>query len=541
MESPIKFVGQVKKRIQSVTYGSSFYRHMLDQGTAPERLRISIVDPWPGDAQKGQAMVAGQPGLFDLDASSHADRRRRLLTHEWLRDLRALGSDMAKRKAASLIRDWIENQEEWDEEAWSPEILGARLSNWIGFYDFYGAQVPGVFEPELLLSMARQLRHLINTAPANLIGFDNLQVIKGLIFGGLGLIDSEKALGLAFELLDRQLEAEVLPDGGHVSRNPEHHARVLRSLIDIRSALCAGQIDVPPDLDLAITRMVPALKFFRHGDGCLALFHGGSESQSLQLDATLTLSEAKGRVLKCLPQTGYERVTAGRSLLMIDTDLPPQRPYDQSAHVGLMSFEFSVGKERILTNCGAGVSGDADWQHAMAASAAHNTIIYRDKNACELLPDGGIGSRQPKEMIAQRYEQDGLQVVEMSHDGYMQKYKVMIQRSLGLTKEGDELRGRDIVSGPEGSDYAIRWHVHPKVTVSLAQGGGSALLRTAAGHGWRLRVRGADLALENSVYCGQDSPRRTFQLRASGRVKEDTSIVEWNLTREQTKKGTKKR
>lgn len=541
MESPKRLVGQVKKKIQSATYGSALYRHMLDQVPVPERLRLSIVDPWPGDSQKGQAMVAGQPGLFDLDQTPCIDRRKCLLTHAWLRDLRALGTDMAKRKAASLIRDWIEDQDEWDDEAWSPSVLGARLSNWISFYDFYGAQVPAAFEPELFLSMARQLRHLINTAPAHEIGTDNLHVVKGLIYGGLGLLDGEKALGLALELLERQLDAEILPDGGHISRNPQNHALVLRGLIDVRSALCAGQMQVPTDLDLAITRMVPALKLFRHGDGGLALFHGGQEYESLQLDATLTLSESRGRILKRLPDTGYERITAGRSLLMIDTDVPPPRPHDKQAHAGLMSFEFSVGKERILTNCGSGLPGDAEWQHAMAATAAHNTSIFRDKNACEVLPEGGVGARQPKEMVSQRYEQDGLQVVEMSHDGYMPKYKVLMQRSLGLTKNGEELRGRDTITGPKGHDFAVRWHIHPKVTVSLAQGGESALLRTSAGHGWRLRVRGADLALEISVYCGQDSPRRTFQLRAIGQTRNDPVAVEWTLTREQTKKGAPKR
>jgi len=536
MERPIKIVGQVKKKIKSVTYGSSFYRHMLDQGPVPDRLRISITDPWPGDAQKGQLMVAGQPNLFDFDTTNNSYKNN-FLTHEWLRDLRALGTDMAKRKAVSLIRDWINSQEEWDEESWRPEILGARLSNWIAFYDFYGSQIPHSFERDLFVAMVRQFRHLMNAVTSNEIGYDNLQIIKGLIYGGLGLIDAEKALGIAFDLLDRQLNVEILPDGGHISRNPEQHANILRSLIEIRSALCAGQMDVPPDLDLSITRMVPVLKFFKHGDGCLALFHGAQESSSLQLDATLTMSEAKGRALKCLPHTGYERVTAGRSLLIIDTAIPAPKPYDKTAHAGLMSFEFSVGKERIITNCGASPSNDDEWQRAMAASAAHNTIIYRDKNACELLSNGGIGNRKPKEMLSQRYEQDGLQVVEMSHDGYFSKYKVMMRRSLGLTKNGEEIRGRDIVSGEKGSIYAIRWHIHPKVNVSLANGGVSALLRTSSGHGWRLRIKGADLALENSVYCGNGSPRRTFQLRASGSIKEESSTVEWTLTREKTKKG----
>src|SRR5271169_4649494 len=98
---------------------------------------------------------------------------------------------------------------------------------------------------------------------------------------------------------------------------------MLRTLIDIRAALRAAQMEVPHELTAVIERMVPALKLFRHGDGGLALFNGGHESSALEMDAVLTLSAARGRVLRRLPQTGYERVTAGRSLLLVDVGAPP--------------------------------------------------------------------------------------------------------------------------------------------------------------------------------------------------------------------------
>jgi uncharacterized heparinase superfamily protein len=540
MESPAKLLRQIKRRVQSVTYGSPIYRMMLDQGPMPERLRLSIPDLWPGDAKQGQIMIANQQGLFDLDAASKVCYRCRLLTHDVLRDLRAVGSEAARRKCVSLIHEWIEEQEVWDDVGWAPGTLGARMSNWIAFYDFYGAVASHDFSKSLILNLVRQLRHLQNTAHANLTDRDGLYVIKGLIYGGLSLIDGEKSLSLALELLKRLLDTEILPDGGHIARNPSLHADMLRILIDIRGALAAARLEIPHELSLSIAKMVPALKLFRHGDGGLALFNGGYEGNPLLLDASLTMAEVKGRVLKRLPQTGYERLTAGRSLLLVDTSGPPLRPYDREAHAGLMAFEFSVGKERILVNCGAGFEGESEWRRAMAATAAHNTIILADTNACELLPDGGIGLR-PREVTAQRYEQEGMQFIDVAHDAYMPKHKVGLQRILGLSPDGDELRGREVIAGPKGKDYTIRWHIHPSVNVSLAQNGSSALLRTLSGGGWRLRVygpSGGDLALEASVYCGNGTPRRTLQLRVSGRILENPTFVEWALTREQNRKGS---
>ena len=102
-----------------------------------------------------------------------------------------------------------------------------------------------------------------------------LSAVRGLAFGGLCLPGCEKALGQALRLLDRELPPQVLPDGGHIERNPERHMLVLRHLIDIRTVLRAARHEVPEVLQHAIDRMAPVLRFFRHGDGGLALFNGG--------------------------------------------------------------------------------------------------------------------------------------------------------------------------------------------------------------------------------------------------------------------------
>lgn len=541
MDGPVKLLRQVKKKVQSVTYGSPIYRIMLDQGPVPERLRLKIKDPWPGDSKAGRALIASQPGLFDFKDELPASYRRQFLTHDWLRDLRAVGTDMARRKAVALISDWIDDQHIWEEEGWSPQVQGARLANWISFYGFYQSQLPPDFEPVLLASMARQLRHLINTAPATLTGTAGLQLVKGLVYGGLGLVEREKALGLGLELLYRQLENEINSDGGTVFRQPQAQAEMLRLFIDIRQVLKDTKLDVPLDLTLAISRMVPALKFFRHGDGKLALFNGGNEGSDLLLDASITFSRTRGHISKRLAKTGFERMTAGRSLLLLDVGQPPMKPYDYDAHAGMLSFEFSVGRERLIVNCGAGPDGDQEWRRAMAATAAHSAVTLGNMNACELLPQGGIGGRAP-EIECQRYEQEGMQVIEASHNAYASRHKVIIHRMFGLTANGNALRGRDIIAGPEGKDFTVRWHLHPDVNALLVQGGGAALIRLGSGGGWRLRVYDQfanDLALESSIYCGDGTPRRTLQLRVSGRTRENPTFVEWTLKKEPVRKGGK--
>lgn len=537
MTGPLKIIHQIQRRVHAAAYGNPLYRMMLDQGPLPERVRLTLADPWPGDATAGQALIKSQPALFENEAAAPTSNGHGMAAHDWLRDLRAVGGDKARRKAQALIAAWLDRHDEWQEESWAVDALGDRLANWIGFYEFYGANAEPEFTRRLIGSMARQLRHLLRAMPPHLTGMANLRAVKGLVYAGLALIDSEKALGLALELLHRQLAAEILGDGGHVSRNPSTQLQALRYLIDIRAALRAAQLEVPHALQTAIERMVPALKFYRHGDGGLALFNGAREDNALWLEAAITLSEARGRVLRRLPQTGYERVTAGRSLLLIDGAGPPPRPHDADAHAGLLGFEFSAGRERLLVNCGAGPDNDAGWRQATAATAAHNCLILDDTNAAEIEPEGGVGHR-PRTVTAQRYEQDGTHFVEMAHDGYAARLHATCHRVLSLSADGECLRGHESIVGPRGRDFAVRWHLHPAVQAALSQGGDTALLRTPSGNGWRLRLEGAfahELSLESSIYCGGPLPRRTLQLKASGRTREDQTTLGWSLTRE--KKG----
>ena len=202
----------------------------------------------------------------------------------------------------------------------------------------------------------------------------------------------------------------------------------------------------------------------------------------------------------------------------------------------MLSFEFGHGRERLIVNCGAvtGMGASADWRTACAATAAHSTLTVADTNACQVLSGGGVAGAV--RVTSQRYEQDGQHCLELSHDGYRAIFGVVHQRVLSLSADGETLRGRemleDVKRGGASFDFALRWHLHPGVQVALGQSGQGALLRTASGIGWRLRVDGAILDIEPSIYCGSGAPRTSRQVRLLGRMRASPTVVAWSLTKE---------
>ncbi|MDE1901381.1 MAG: heparinase II/III family protein [Alphaproteobacteria bacterium] len=529
MTQTAKIIDKMRRGVQNVAYGNPLYQKILASGDAPTKLHFTPSDLWPGDAQAGMGILSAQASMFDHDGPAPSTAMRHAA--RTLRNLRAVGTDAARTASIKLIDGWIRTFDSWHETEWAPGVLGARIAAWIGFYDFYAPEALPDFTPRLAASLHRQWKHLARTVPPSLTGIEGINAVRGLIYGGLNFPDGDKALGLACDLLQRQIAAEILPDGGHISRNPSAQLHMLRHLVDIRAVFELANIRLPESIGMALGAMIPALKLFRHGDGGLALFHGANEETPLLIDAVLTQASTRGRVLRRLTDAGYERLTAGRSALIVDTAAPPPRAYGRDGHAGLHSFEFSSGRERIIVNCGgAPEGGNGAWRAACAATAAHSTITVADTNACDVGDDGGItGTARAS---AQRFEEGGMHGIEMTHDGYMHRFGLLHHRILRLSSDGETLAGRDILQGRDGRAFALRWHLHPGVQASLSQGEQTVLLRTASGAGWRLRVEGRPVVIESSIYCGGPTPRRTVQIKTTGMTGVGDTVVTWSLSRE---------
>jgi uncharacterized heparinase superfamily protein len=96
-----------------------------------------------------------------------------------------------------------------------------------------------------------------------------------------------------------------------------------------------------------------------------------------------------------------------------------------------------------------------------------------------------------------------------------------IDRVIPLGTEAGRQRGR-----VRPLPFAIRFHVHPDVRLSLAQGGISVILKLPNGEGWRFRC-GAVLAIEESIYLGSGSARRAEQLVVSGELRDEAVECAW--------------
>ncbi|WP_198669107.1 heparinase II/III family protein [Elioraea thermophila] len=504
----------------------------------PSQPALALRDPWPGDPTQGGRLLKGElaacGAVVPLLPEAWGTTWPPVVAEAahgfaWLRDLRALGSDAARLRARALILGWLEAAPRLSPTAFGEAATGARLAAWLTHWDFVAASADEAFRQAMMARVWEDARDLAAALPAETMDRRAFTVLKGLVAAGAALPGGEAWLARALRFLGQEIERQILPDGGHVERSPEGLAAVLMDLIEIRGWLAAAKVAIPDSLAAAIARAAPMLAALRHGDGGLALFNGSREGSASLLSLLLAQTEARIRPATRSPAMRLERLAAGRTVLIVDAGPPPPRGQDRLSHAGTLSFELSVGRDRLIVNCGAAPAAPDAWRDALRATAAHSTLVIADVNSSELKPEG-LG-RRPEDVTLQRHEANGAHWLDATHDGWRKPFGAIHRRRLYLGDSGEDIRGEDAIEAPLPQPFAIRFHLHPSVTASLQQDGAGVLLRTPNSGGFVMRADGARLSLEESVYAGTDERRRTQQIVLSGGPEDGPCLVKWAITR----------
>jgi uncharacterized heparinase superfamily protein len=216
-----------------------------------------------------------------------------------------------------------------------------------------------------------------------------------------------------------------------------------------------------------------------------------------------------------------------------------------AAHAGCLSFELSVGLDRIVVNCGAPAL-ESPLKQAARGTAAHSTLALGDHASARILESDGKPLRGvaawlwrrlgpvilqgPAQVtVERRSDPDGSTLLVGQHDGYA-GLGYRHERRLRLSADGLHLSGADrlLGTGTENRaappDALLRFHLHPTVAAEMAEDGNSVLLQAGRDEDaslWRFSIRpdmqgktgsemvtGRVLALEDSMFFADADGRR---------------------------------
>ncbi|MCI4678128.1 heparinase II/III family protein [Rhodoblastus acidophilus] len=461
----------------------------------------------------------------------------------WLRHMRAAESALARANARSLVKEFISRMATPRRgPAWDVDVVARRTSSWLSQSPMLLEGVDHEFYRRFLRVLTKGYWLLQRRIDSAWPGEARLNAAIAMTTYALCAQGGASLLKKTIKTLNDQLSRQILPDGGATDRNPQTLVDLLFDLLPLRQAFAARGQAPPPELLRAIDRMIPALRMFRHGDGSLALFNGMGVTAPDRVAIGLSYEETRGQPIFNARCSGYQRLEGGEALILIDAGPPPPPLYSRSAHAGCLSFEFSLGTERIVVNCGNPGPRRKDLRTSARTTAAHSTLSLDDASSClfgfQTRAPGWLSDKLlsgPRNVpVAREDDAQGSQVLA-SHDGYLRSYGLFHERRWRLEADGARLTGRDrLIRANEDSianvDYVIRFHIHPSVTLTLVSDGAAILLETPSGANLVFDAGGLPLAIEESIFfAAPEGPRACEQIVIYG-ASADIDEIDWSFS-----------
>lgn len=520
-------------------------------GKLPLKLLAAPKDPIAGDEARGKAVRIGQfhfQGMvqpidtIDYDKlplpPGFVDYIHRF---DWLRDLAASANRVdGAPLAASIADQWLSaNADSPRIPAWRIDNCTWRFLNMACWAPYLLTSTDLVYRSKILNHFARTARHLDQSAIRATRPFDKVCGWVGVTAAALLLPEGKARRTMGEHELALALDELVFPDGGVLSRAPMQLIELVSLLSTLRQCYLAREEEIPEFLLDTLGRNIPALLGLTHADGGLGAWQGSGHVSAERIEALVAASGVRARPLRQALDWGYQRVSAGQAVLLVDAGPPPHAKQALVGCASTLAFEFGFGKQRIIVNCGgAGLAGaniPASLARGLRTTAAHSTLCVDDSNSTALLANGQLG-RGVMEVGLERRDIEKATRIEGSHDGYARAYGFTHSRLLILRSDGMELRGEDTLLPHEKFkvrdevEAHLRFHLGADIELLLSEDKRSVLLRLEDGSSWIFVVTLGTIAVEDSLWVdGDGRPHPTRQLVIGVNAPKGGLTIGWTL------------
>jgi uncharacterized heparinase superfamily protein len=327
-------------------------------------------------------------------------------------------------------------------------------------------------------SLADQCRHLVPRLELHLLGNHLLANAKALMFAGACLCgrEAEEWLRRGRQLLAREVSEQVLADGGHIERSPMYHAIVTQDLLDLVNLRNCFALPALEYLDPACARMLSWHAAIRHPDGGIPLINDSVQDLAPPFAALAAYAQQLGlaapvvhpSALTLLRASGYARLASGRWCVLADVGSVGPAYQPGHAHAGTLSYELSLGAERIVVDTGVSTYRAGEVRAQERGTAAHNTVTLDGLNSSEVWGSFRVARRAHVTALAGEETVHGVSV-RATHDGYHRtRYRALHTRhwhvSAAAVDVADSVRG----SGSPATETAV--HLHPSCAARTLDG-----------------------------------------------------------------------
>jgi len=425
-------------------------------------------------------------------------------------DLNAQGFDTRRKQQINFINKWIDENPAPLGNGWEPYPASLRIVNWVKAF------LSGIAPDQAMLnSLAKQADFLSQDLERHLLGNHLFVNAKALIFAGLYLEGKEASSWLQTGLViyTKELDEQVVPDGGNFELTPMYHVIMLVDLFDLINLWTAvpnkvNAIVVEKTKQVA-TKMLGWLKNMSHNDGEISFFNdtafGIAPKNSIVFEYAAKLGlhnplansvGSESLTLFNLQNSSYVSVKSDEYSLIADLAQVGPSYQPGHAHADTLSYEISLGNQRVFVNSGISEYGLSEERLRQRKTAAHNTVVVNDLDSSQVWSGFRVAKRANVLNRMVNRVADSIVHFSAAHNGFKKQGVNCIHQRDWLAENGlititDRLIGNYI--------NAVGYlHLHPDIEVlNVAD---EQVLLASRDYDICMKVSGANISIEDTTW-----------------------------------------
>ena len=325
-----------------------------------------------------------------------------------------------------LLNSWVDQNPVGYGNGWEPYPTSLRIVNilkaWLGGLEL---------DEKLFSSVFAQASFLSNDLERHLLGNHYFVNLKALLFAGV-VFENIRWLNIAEKGLISQIPEQILDDGANFELSPMYHSLILVDMLDMFNLCRAYPTQISSQLATLLEEYIPKMLTFMevmaHPDGGVSFFNDSADGIAPIKAKIESYSEKLGFVISPLDysktqiidsaNSGYICATSAGNKLIFDASPVGPDYIPGHAHADTLSFELSIGVQRVFVNSGTSEYGLSPKRLNQRKTAAHNTVEVDGKNSSQVWSGFRVANRAKINFRHTQLKHDRSIELLAAHNGY---------------------------------------------------------------------------------------------------------------------------
>ncbi len=323
-----------------------------------------------------------------------------------------LSQSNSKEFGEKLIYDFINKLNHRDISLDSFPI-SLRGLNWIKFLS-----LNNIKDKRINDSLYAQYYILFDNLEYHLLGNHLLENGFSLLFGGYYFKD-DILYNKAKEILIRELNEQILDDGGHFEQSPMYHQIMLFRLLDCINLVKNNSYKNRELLSLFIQKaelMLGWLNKISYKNGDIPLLNDSANYIAPTTKQLFTYAKRLNIIIKEnieLNQSGYRKIAKNNYEIIVDIGDIKASYIAGHTHADTFNFELRIDNKPFIVDSGISTYNISKKRDIDRSTKAHNTVVINGKNSSDVWGGFRVANRAD---IIETIVRDNY--IKATHNGY---------------------------------------------------------------------------------------------------------------------------